>query len=180
MLREHSQRGTELGKAADALTARGQLVPDALITALVEEWLTGHGDGFVFDGFPRTVPQAEALEALLARRGTPLQAVLFFNVPFEEIRNRVLNRVNCRQCGRIFKVGLHVASTEAPCPVCEGPLCRRADDTLEVLERRMAEYREKTEPLVDFYRKRGLLFELKGGPRPETVFAEISSILEAA
>jgi adenylate kinase len=180
MLREELRRGTELGLAADQLTSRGQLVPDAMITELVGKWLQTHGDAFVFDGFPRTVPQAIELDRLLAERQTPLQAVIFFNVPFAEIRDRVLNRVGCQDCGHIFKIGLQVASIADQCPSCGGPLCRRSDDTIEALERRMVEYHEKTEPLIAFYRDRGLLFELKGAESPETVFAEISSILEAS
>ena len=179
MLREELRRGTELGHAADRLTSRGQLVPDAMINELVAGWLESHGDAFVFDGFPRTVPQAIELDRLLDARNTPLQAVFFFNVPFSEIRDRVLNRVTCRECGHIFKVGLQIATPGEKCPECGGTLCRRSDDTLEALEQRMVEYHQKTEPLVAFYRERGLLFELKGAERPETVFSEISAILEA-
>ncbi len=179
MLRDELRRGTELGAAANALTSRGQLVPDAMVTELVGKWLESHGDSFVFDGFPRTVPQAVELDHLLAARNTPLEAVFFFNVSLDEIRNRVLNRVSCRDCGRIFKIGLQIANESDACPECGGTLCRRNDDTLEALEQRMIEYHEKTEPLVAFYRGRGLLFELKAAERPETVFAQISSILEA-
>jgi len=180
MLREELRKGTSLGKAASDLTSKGHLVPDAMITELVGEWLLTQGDSFLFDGFPRTVPQAEALDHLLENRGTPLEAVIYFDVPIKEIQDRVLNRVGCRDCGRIFRIGLHVNSLEDACPVCGGKLFRRTDDTLEALEQRMAEYREKTEPLVDFYRDRDLLFKLEAAERPETVFAKISSILEDA
>ena len=180
MLRDELRKGTELGVAADQLTRKGQLVPDAMITQLVQEWLGTHGDSFVFDGFPRTVPQGVELKRLLQERGTPLDIVLFFDVPFEEIRERVLKRVSCRSCGKIFRVGLQIASFDESCPACGGELFRRNDDTLEALEQRMMEYREKTAPLVSFYKECGLLVTLKAAAQPSEVFSEISSILEAA
>lgn len=180
MLRDEKRRGTQLGIEADHLTSQGQLVPDALILELVSRWLTINGDSFVFDGFPRTLSQGRELERLLEKRKLPLDFVFFFNVAPEEIRNRVLHRVTCEACGRIFSTGLQVHSAEESCPVCGGKLGRRSDDTLEALERRMVEYREKTEPLVPFYRSRGVLVELAAASSPETVFAEISSILEGA
>ena len=180
MLRAELQAGTEIGKEADALTSRGLLVPDSLVIALVDRWLQAHNDAFVFDGFPRTLAQAEALEEILKRRGTPLETVLYFNVPFETILDRVLHRLTCEKCGRIYSVRLHFGSGEEHCPACGGNLVRRRDDTAEALEHRMIEYREKTEPLVEFYRTRGLLAELAAAERPETVFAEVVNLLEAA
>jgi len=180
MLREELRAGSELGKEADSLTRHGRLVPDSFVIALVENWLKTHSDAFVFDGFPRTLAQADALEALLAARNTPLEAVFFFEVPVEDILDRVLHRVSCEKCHRIYSIKLHFGSGEEHCPRCGGRLFRRKDDTAEALEQRMIEYREKTEPLVEFYRSRSLLHTLKAAERPETVFAEISSVLTAA
>lgn len=180
MLREELRAGTEVGKQADALTRHGHLVPDSLVIALVESWLKTHGDAFVFDGFPRTIGQAEALEKLLAERKTPLEVVLFFDVPFEHILDRVRHRVSCESCGRIYSIKLHFGRGEEHCPRCGGRLVRRKDDTEEALEQRMIEYREKTEPLVEFYRSRSLLHPLKAQEQPESVFLEISSVLTAA
>ena len=180
MLREELRVGTELGRQADSLTSRGRLVPDPLVIALVGNWLASHSDAFVFDGFPRTLVQARALDLLMNTRGIALDVVFFFNVPYEVILDRVLHRLTCEQCGRIYSVKLHFGSGEESCPVCRGRLVRRADDTEEALVHRMNEYRGKTGLLVDFYRARGLLHELAAAERPETVFAEISTVLEAA
>lgn len=180
MLREELRRGTPLGIEADRLTSQGQLASDATVIQLVENWLATHGDAFVFDGYPRTLGQADSLEALLRRRENPIEVVFYFNVPVEVIRERVLHRLTCEGCGRIFSTGLQLPEGCQVCPVCQGSLVRRKDDTAEALERRMLEYREKTEPLIDFYRQRGVLHELSAAERPETVFAEISTVLEAA
>jgi len=180
MLRDEMRRGTPLGIEADSYTSHGQLVPDSLVIELVKSWLETHDGSFVFDGFPRTIAQAEALESILAARNTPLEVAFFFEIRVERIRERVLNRVSCEECGRIFGAGFHFDSARQACPVCSGKLIRRKDDTLEALEQRMEEYRQKTEPLVKFYRQRGILHELCADARPETVFSEISTVLEAA
>lgn len=180
MLREELRQGTPLGIEADRFTSRGQLVPDAVVTLLVENWLALHDGAFVFDGFPRTLGQAQSLCEILQKRGTPLEVVFFFNVPIEVIRSRVTNRRTCEDCGRIFSVGLLLDPETEVCPACGGKLYRRKDDTLEALEGRMVEYHEKTEPVIDYYRQRGLLRELVAAERPQTVFREISSVLEAA
>jgi len=180
MLRDELRRGTEIGIAADELTRRGQLVPDSMVIGLVENWLSARDGSFVFDGFPRTLAQGIELEKLLLTRQTPLDAVFFFNVSQEVIRERVLHRVTCEECGRIFSIGLQVAAENNPCPVCRGHLVHRSDDTLEALEQRMNEYRQKTEPLVPFYREAGLLVELAAAESPEAVFSEISTVMEAA
>ncbi len=180
MLREEARSGSELGRIAARHTDRGELVPDALILELVQEWLETHNGAFVFDGFPRTLGQGEALEQLLEARGTPLEVVFFFDTPLEVIRDRVLNRVTCGNCGHIFRVGLQVSLVSDPCPDCQGPLIRRDDDTEAVLAGRLAEYREKTEPLIAFYRERGLLVQIKAEESPENVFAQVRSALEAA
>jgi adenylate kinase len=179
MLREEMRLGTPLGVEADRMTRDGSMVPDSMVVRLVESWIASHAAGFVFDGFPRTLGQAEALDGLLGAQGQALDAVLFFDLSSETIVERVLNRLTCAQCGRSFAIGLHLTSDEARCPECGGALIRRSDDTLEALETRMAQYREKTEPLVEYYRRRGLLWTLQAAERPETVFAEIISILEA-
>jgi len=180
LLREESRRGTELGRRADDYTEKGQLVPDELILKLVEGWLEQQGERFVLDGFPRTLPQGQALEELLQARGSRLDVVFLFRVSEEEIGRRVLNRVTCDECGEIFRLGQQVQTVEDRCPACGGRLSRRKDDTLEVLSARMEEYHVKTEPLVAFYRQRGILRELDGDVSPEAVFEEISQVLEHA
>ena len=179
MLREEMRLGTSLGIEADRLTRDGSMVPDAMVLQIVGNWLAAHSNGFVFDGFPRTIGQADALEHLLAGLHAPLDVVLFFDITAETAYERVMNRLTCTQCGRSFAIGLHLESTQARCPECGGILGRRSDDTPEALEHRMTQYREKTEPLVDYYQRRGLLWTLKSADGPAGVFDEISSIVEA-
>ncbi|MEI7958461.1 MAG: nucleoside monophosphate kinase [Verrucomicrobiota bacterium] len=179
MLREEMRLGTPLGIEADRITRDGSMVSDAMVIQLVGNWLAAHTEGFVFDGFPRTIAQADALDRMLAELHAPLDGVLFFDISAQTIFERVMNRLTCTQCGRSFAVGLHLKSAEARCPKCGGTLGRRSDDTPEALEHRIAQYREKTEPLVEYYQRRGLLWTLKSADGPEGVFAEISSLLEA-
>ena len=182
MLRAARSSGSELGKRVSGIMDRGELVSDEIVIALIEERLpeTESAGGAIFDGFPRTVAQAEALDAMLAARVSVLDAVLFFDVGVETIFQRVMNRLTCSQCGHSFAIGLHVKAGESRCPACGGVLIRRSDDTPEALETRLREYQEKTEPLVAYYHARGLLWPLKSAELPEKVFGEIVSIMEAA
>ncbi len=180
MLREEKAAGTSLGKEADKLTSRGQLVPDATINQLVECWLASRDSQFVFDGYPRSLVQGQALDEMLAKRGTPLDVVLSFEADLSALQSRVKNRVVCACCGRNFSVGLHVENSYASCPACGGSLVRRADDTDETLAIRMLEYAEKTAPLGEFYKKRGLLRSVNSMRPPEEVFASVVEILEEA
>jgi len=180
MLREEMRLGTPLGVEADRMTRDGSMVPDAMVIQLVGNWLSTHHDGFVFDGFPRTVGQADALEQMLAEWRAPLDAVLFFEITTETAFERVLNRLTCSRCGRSFATGLHLAAGQTRCPECGGALIRRSDDTPEALEHRIAEYSEKTKPLVEYYKKRGLLWNVKAAGTPAEVSAEITALLEEA
>lgn len=178
MLRQEMKQGTPLGIEADRLTRGGGMVPDAMVLQLVGNWLATHAESFVFDGFPRTIAQADALEKMLSERGFSLDAVLFFDISPQTIFERVMNRLTCSQCGRSFAVGLHLESAQSRCPECGGEMIRRSDDTPEALEHRLVEYREKTEPLVDYYQRKGILWTLNSADRPEGVFNEIVPILE--
>jgi adenylate kinase len=179
MLREEKRQGTPLGIEADRITQDGSMVSDFIVISLVREWLKTHSGKFLFDGFPRDIEQAEALEELLHERGETLDAVLFFDAPEQVVERRILNRVMCPACGGSFGIGIDVNSGDVPCPVCGGKLVRRTDDTIEAFRNRMEQYREKTCPLVEFYRERGLLKTVKADLAPDAVFSEIISILEA-
>ena len=178
ILREEKRRGTALGIEADKLTRDGHLVPDELVIHVIEDWLAQHDGEFVFDGFPRSLGQADALEAMLARRGLPLELVIALDAHPETLHSRVKGRLVCLDCGRIVALGLHVPDPAAPCPYCGGRLARRTDDTPETLATRLLEYEEKTAPLLAYYEQRGLLRRVESHGAPEEVFAAIRSIME--
>ena len=171
MLREEKRKGTTLGVQTAKLTSQGKLLPDSVIVELTRTWLEDHGgEEFVLDGFPRTIGQADALAAMLDCRGTPLEIVLALEAPTETLQHRVASRMVCQQCGAIVSVGLHVKNPTSPCPRCGGLLGRRSDDSPEILVARLEEYREKTEPLLEYYDERGLLHRVDSGRPPEVVF----------
>lgn len=178
MLRNERQLGSELGLEAERVTSKGHLLPDAIVIELVAAWLRNCDGQFVLDGFPRSLGQAEALEQMLATKGTPLDVVLALEADFATLEARVMNRLTCQRCGAIVSLGLHVNSDSDPCPKCAGVLGKRPDDSLETLAARMVEYHEKTEPLFEFYAKRNLLRRVDSTLSPEVVFGNVSRILE--
>lgn len=178
MLREEKRAGSRLGVEADQLTSQGRLLPDGMVNELVARWVELHPDAFVFDGYPRSTGQADALDEMLAARSTLLDVVFSLEIDLHTIRDRVANRIICSSCARVVSVGLHVKSAEVGCPSCGGLLVKRRDDTPEALKARMDEYGAKTEPLISRYRERGILRMVNAGRRPEQVFASISEILE--
>lgn len=178
LLREEKAKGTKLGQEADSLTRYGRMVSDELINEVIRDWLDKtQSRGFILDGYPRTVAQGEEFERMLEARNLTLDRVLFLDLSETSIRHRILRRMVCKVCGNIVNVGLHVEKPEDPCPRCGGKLSRRNDDNLEALEQRLEEYREKTAPLVDFYRKRGLLSHIIGEGHPKPVFQQIQEAL---
>ena len=177
MLRQQRAAGTPAGLRAAEYFERGLLVPDEITIEVVQHWLSGNQGLWILDGFPRTVGQSEAFEAMLRRDGVAVDVVLFLNVDEPSVRERAARRLVCTACGGIFREGLHVTRAEERCPRCEGALTRRADDEAETVTRRLAEYRERTAPLIPHYRERGLLHELDGNRPVELIFAEIARTL---
>jgi adenylate kinase len=179
ILRRERDLGTPLGLKADEISKQGGLVPDEIIVQLIEDWLNLHGkEGFVFDGFPRTVKQAERLDEILQKRETVLELAIWLEVSEQTVRDRIAGRLQCRRCG--FTTSLTSASfADRPvCPYCDGPLIRRDDDDASVLETRLAEFKVKTEPLLSFYERDGALHRIDGNRDRETVFADISGLIE--
>ena len=177
VLRKEISRGTPIGREAATSMDFGRLVPDRVAVAAVEAWLgDGAGESFVFDGFPRTVGQAQALEEVLSRHHAPLTAALWLELDETAIAHRVSRRVTCADCGRSFQVGAHVAGHTDACPVCGGKLTVRKDDDPATLAERMEQYRQHTEPVKDFYATRGLLRVIEAGGSPEDVFARIETV----
>ena len=179
MLREEKRAGSLLGLEADRLTREGRLVSDEVINAVVRFWIERQpGDGFVFDGYPRTLGQAAALDKMLSARGTPLEAALLLDADVSTLRARVEKRMTCRACGNTTSLDL-LASADQKCPRCAGELMRRADDTAETLDVRFHEYLEKTAPVAGYYEKRHLLHHVKAARSQDEVFAEVCRILNA-
>ena len=179
VLRGEIARNTPLGQEAARYMNHGGLVPDRVALASVEGWLNTHDDAFVFDGFPRTVGQAEALEVILARRNAPLTAVVWLELAVALIEKRVSQRVVCADCGRSFQVGAHVAGRDALCPVCGGTLTTRTDDDPAKLATRRTAYHESTAPLMDYYDQRGLLRRIDADRTPDEVFSQIEAATNA-
>jgi adenylate kinase len=179
LLRAERAAGTSLGLDADARTKQGQLIDDDTINAIVGNWVRKqNGAGFVFDGYPRTLGQATALDSMLAERKEPLDLVILLEASLETLRHRVESRAICDQCGNIVSVGVHVATLDSRCPRCGGTLSRRSDDSVETLEHRLREYSAKTEPLIQFYEDRDLLQRVNTERPPDAVFEQVRTIVE--
>ncbi|NLC77814.1 MAG: adenylate kinase [Clostridia bacterium] len=174
MFRKAISDGTELGKKAKEYMDAGQLVPDEVTIGIVKERLSEEDcqKGFLLDGFPRTVPQAEALEGILRELGMELDAVLNVAVPDEKLVARLTGRRICRQCGASYHVLFNAPKKEGICDTCGGELYQRSDDSEETARNRLSVYHQNTAPLIDFYAKRGLLKEIDGDrPIPEVLIA---------
>jgi adenylate kinase len=179
ILRREKDLGTPLGIETAEITQRGDLVPDKIIVELIEDWLRLHGGhGFVFDGFPRTLPQAESLFSILTRLRTALDLAIWLEVSQETVRARISGRLQCRSCGFTTSVTSAKFAERSVCPYCDGPLVRRNDDDVGVLQTRLREFASKTQPLADFYGKMSILRRIDGNRDRETVFAEISRLIE--
>ena len=179
ILRRERALGTPLGLEADEISRQGGLVPDDTIVHLIEEWLNLHGkEGFVFDGFPRTVNQAECLREILQRMGASLDLAIWLEVSEATVRDRIASRLQCRRCGFTTSVASACFAERPVCPYCDGPLIRRDDDDASVLQTRLAEFRTKTEPLLSFYEKDDALHRIDGNRDREAVFADISALIE--
>lgn len=180
ILRQAVTDGTGLGLKAKGYMDRGELVPDEIIIGVVEECLQEKDceRGFILDGFPRTVAQAESLEKSLKGMGRSLNVVLNIEVEDEEIIRRLTGRRICERCGRIFHLLFDPSKKGEVCEVCGGDLYQRVDDTEETVRRRLEVYKEQTAPLIDFYERRGLLRNVQGEKSAADVFEHIQGALE--
>ncbi len=171
MLRAAVKAGTELGKEAKAYMDAGELVPDELIIAMVKERLQEEDaqNGFILDGFPRTVAQAEALQQMLEEQGLKLTAAVSFEVPEEVVIERLSGRRVCKQCGAIYHIKNNPPKQEGICDKCGGELIQRDDDKPEAIKRRLESFKADTEPVLAFYEKLGLLRKLQADAPAEEV-----------
>lgn len=179
ILRREMELGTLLGIEVAEKTKHGELVSDKIIIELIEDYVRLHGaHGFVFDGFPRTIPQAEALQGILQRHRTPLDLAIWLDVSADTISDRISHRLQCQSCGFTTSEGAAGFSERAICPYCDGPLVRRTDDDSSVLQTRLSEFNTKTQPLADFFAKLGTLRKIDGNRDRDAVFADISRLIE--
>ncbi len=180
MLREAVAKGTELGKEAKKYMDAGQLVPDEVVIGIVKERLQQPDceKGFILDGFPRTIAQAEALDKILEEMGKKIDAVINIQVPEEEVVKRIVNRRTCKNCGAVYHLIYNPPKEDNKCDKCGGELYQRDDDKEETVRKRYQVYKEQTEPLVEYYAKKGILYNIDGTKSIEEVFAEIDSILQ--
>jgi adenylate kinase len=182
MLREAVAAGTPVGLEAKTVMERGELVSDAIVSALIGERLDAAADkGAIFDGFPRTRAQAEALDALLTERGRSLDHVIELAVDEDALVERITGRFSCAKCGTGYHDTFRPTQVVGVCDVCGSTeFKRRKDDNEATVRTRMAEYRAKTEPILPYYEQRGLVRRVDGMASVEDVAAEIDAILDGA
>ena len=170
---------TELGKSAKEYMDRGDLVPDEVIVGVIAERIDSEEarDGFILDGFPRTTPQAEALDAKLEELGRSVGTVLLIDVSDDEVVKRLGGRRTCEANGHVFHVDFNPPKVEGVCDIDGSPLLVRDDDKPEVIRKRLATYHEKTEPLVTYYDDRGVLRRVDGERDPDEVTEELRRTL---
>lgn len=180
LLRAAVAAGTPLGKEAKAYMDRGELVPDSVVLGMVKERLSKDDckKGFILDGFPRNVAQAEALDKMLAEMSMPLDLALNLDVPFDDLMKRLTGRRTCKSCGQMYNVYYSPSKVEGKCDKCGGELFQRDDDKEETIRKRLEVYKAQTEPLIDYYTKKGILKSVAGTGNIDEIFNSICAILE--
>jgi len=181
ILRDAVKQGTALGKKAQTYMNKGALVPDDVVIGIIEERIEQKDckNGFILDGFPRTIAQADALEKLLDKRKTPLSHVINLKVDNDELVKRSSARRVCRSCNAVYSLTVNPPRVDGRCDACGGELAQRDDDKEEVVRSRLKVYGEKTMPILDFYAKRKLLRDVDGSLPIEEVRKSIQKTVEA-
>ena len=181
MFRAAIKNQTALGLEAKSYMDKGALVPDEVTIGIVKERLLEDDckKGFLLDGFPRTIAQAQALDEFLIENGIKLDAVLDVNVPAEILVRRMVGRRVCKTCGATFHVEFNAPKVDGICDNCKSPLIQRADDTEETAVNRLSVYDNQTAPLLEFYKKQNILKTVNGDQPLDKVFEDIKSVLNA-
>lgn len=181
IFRANIKNGTDLGQKAKQYMDQGLLVPDELTCDLVMDriQMSDCENGFVLDGFPRTIPQAEALDAALTKIGQKMDYAIDVDVPDENIVNRMSGRRACLECGATYHIVSLPPKAEGKCDRCGAELVLREDDKPETVQKRLRVYHEQTQPLIDYYKNQGILKSVDGTQPMEAVFASITEILGA-
>lgn len=179
IFRSNIKNGTELGKKAKAFMDEGKLVPDELTIQLLLDRVAKDdcAKGYVLDGFPRTIPQAEVLTQALAKSGEKVDFAIDVDVPDENIVHRMSGRRSCPKCGASYHVSFIPPKKEGICDVCGSELIQRDDDKAETVNKRLSVYHEQTQPLIDYYKEAGVLHTVDGTKDAKDVFADITAIL---
>ena len=180
IFRAAMKEGTKMGLLAKSYIDKGELVPDEVVVGIVAERLTAADceKGFLLDGFPRTIPQAEALDKVLSAAGRKLDHVVALEVADSELLGRLTGRRVCRACGAEFHVMFKAPQKEGVCDLCGGEVYQRSDDNETSIGKRLSEYHRQTKPLLDYYSPRGLLRRVDGLGEFEVVFARLVKALE--
>lgn len=179
ILRANVREGTELGLAAKAYMDKGELVPDEVLIGIIKNRLKEEDceKGFILDGYPRTIPQADALATILDEINKPIDVVLNLEVPDEELVERISGRLMCSNCGASYHRTFNPPKKEDVCDVCGGELFQRDDDREEAVKNRLTVYKRQTQPLIDYYAKKSLLVSLDGTKGIDEVFEDIKAVL---
>ncbi len=179
ILRANVREGTELGLAAKAYMDKGELVPDEVLIGIIKNRLKEPDceKGFILDGYPRTRPQADALTILLDEINKPIDVVLNLEVPDDELVERISGRLMCSKCGASYHRTFNPPKIECVCDICGGELFQRADDREEAVMNRLDVYKKQTQPLIDYYTKKGILVTLDGTKGINEVFEDIKAAL---
>jgi adenylate kinase len=183
ILRAAVAAGTELGAQAQQHMQAGTLVPDEVVVGIIRERLVEQdaARGFLLDGFPRTLQQAAALDDMLAASERALSHVIVLDVPPAELVERLSGRRTCRQCGKGYHIKFDPPKQPGICDACGGELYQRADDNEETVRNRLVVYGEQTEPLIDYYTRKGLVSAISGGGRmPDDVWGDVKRVLAGA
>ncbi len=180
IFRANIKNGTELGLKAKSYMDKGQLVPDDVTIGMLLDRINEKDceDGYVLDGFPRTIPQAESLKKALAEKGDSLDIAIDIEVPDEEIEARMSGRRSCPKCGASYHVKFTPPVKVGVCDRCGTELIRRDDDEPETVKARLVTYHEQTQPLIDFYKLEGILKEIDGTKTPAEVFEAIAEAID--
>jgi len=175
ILREEVAKKTPLGKKVNVYMSKGELVPDEIVIEVLKKRLQEADcvDGFILDGFPRTLNQAKALDNMLNELNLKIDAVIYIEVPDEEIMKRLSLRRTCKVCGRIYNLHYNPPKQDGKCDVCGGELIIRDDDKPEVIKNRLKVYNDQTKPLVDYYKSHKLLIRINGVDSIDKVFQQI-------
>jgi len=179
IFRANIKNNTELGQKAKTYMDKGELVPDELVVDLIMDRFkeADCANGYVLDGFPRTIPQAEALDKALSANGESVDYAVNVEVPDENIINRMSGRRACVGCGATYHIVYNPTKVEGKCDACGADLILRDDDKPETVEKRLNVYHEQTQPLIDYYKAKGILKEVDGTVDMKDVFAAITDIL---